>query len=73
MTSVRGQIHDMETYSEPGGQNGQSGQQQQPVEQVEQAVGPVVSLEKGDIEFWALIAQTVLLYLIWRELSRGGL
>lgn len=71
MTSVRGQIRDMETYSDPE-QNQQSGQQQQPAEQVEQAVGPVISMEKGDIEFWAQIGQLILLYLIWRELSRGA-
>lgn len=33
-----------------------------------QAVGPVISLEKSDIMFWASIGQLVLLYLIWRKL-----
>ena len=53
-------------------------QKQQPpdetrqVETVEQAVEPVVSLEKGDLEFWMMVVQTLLLWLILRELSRGG-
>ncbi len=37
------------------------------------ALGPVLDLEKGDAQFWMDVAKVVLLYLIWRELSRGGL
>lgn len=37
------------------------------VETVEAAVEPVISLEKGDLEFWMQVTTVVLLYLIWRE------
>jgi hypothetical protein len=33
-------------------------------------VDAVLSFEKGDIEFWLRIAQVVLLFLIWREVSQ---
>jgi len=36
------------------------------------ALGPVLDWEKTDVEFWMQVAQVVLLYLILRELRRGG-
>jgi len=71
MTSVRNQIQQMDEYSPPG-QSGQSGSGQ-PAGPVESTVGPVVSMEKTDIEFWAQVGQFILLLLIWRELRGGGL
>lgn len=35
-------------------------------------IDAVVSLEKGDIEFWARIGTVILLFLIWQELKRQG-
>lgn len=33
---------------------------------------PVLDWEKSDVQFWMDVAQVVLLFLIWREISRGG-
>ncbi|APW99404.1 hypothetical protein CHINAEXTREME_17225 [Halobiforma lacisalsi AJ5] len=41
-------------------------------ETVADAVDPVIGLEKGKAEFWMQVAQLLLLYLILRELQRGG-
>lgn len=41
-------------------------------ETVGAAVSPVMQLEKTDVQFWCNVATVVLLFLIWRELSRGG-
>jgi hypothetical protein len=35
-------------------------------------VAPVVSLEKGDLEFWMQVAAVVLLFLIYREMARAN-
>jgi len=48
-----------------GQPSGGSGSRQQ--ETVGTTLGPVLDLEKGDAEFWLMVAQTVLLYLILRE------
>jgi len=42
------------------------------VDSIGGAVAPVVSLEKGDLEFWTQVAILVVLVLIYRELRRGG-
>lgn len=34
-------------------------------------VAPVVSLEKGDIEFWLRVFTVILLWMILQELKRG--
>lgn len=38
-----------------------------------EAIDPVLSLEKSDVQFWLQVAQVLLLYLILRELQRGGI
>lgn len=59
------------TTSEGGGQAGT--QQRDPVEaSVPGEVAPIVSLEKGDLEFWLQVATVVLLYMILQELKRGS-
>jgi hypothetical protein len=39
---------------------------------VAESLGPVLDAEKTDIEFWMMVAQTVLLLVIARELRSGG-
>lgn len=46
--------------------------QQQRADSVGEAVGPVVQLEKTDVQMWADVLTVVLLILIWRELVRQG-
>lgn len=36
------------------------------------AVAPVLTLEKGDLEFWTQVATLVVLVLIYSELRRQG-
>lgn len=38
-------------------------------EQAANPAAPVMQLEKGDIEMWCQVAQVVLLFLIWREVT----
>jgi len=38
---------------------------------VGQTLGPVLSWEKNDVEFWLQVAQLIALYLILRELRRA--
>ena len=33
------------------------------------ALGPVTNLEKGDLHFWATVAQLVVLLMIYREVA----
>lgn len=42
------------------------------VDTVSEAVDPVVSFEKGDIQFWMQVATVVLLLLIYRELAHAS-
>lgn len=37
-----------------------------------QAAQPVLQLEKTDVQMWADVLTVLLLFLIWRELARGG-
>jgi len=41
------------------------------VETVDEAVAPIISLERGDVQFWLQVIQVLLLYLILRELGRA--
>jgi len=41
------------------------------VETPTQAVSPVISLERGDVQFWLQVIQVILLYLILREIGRA--
>jgi len=54
--------------------NGQATTQQQGQTQVQTPgeIDAIVSLEKTDLEFWLQVATFFLLYLIYRELQRGG-
>lgn len=65
MSNFRDTIHDSPQY-----------QGQQANEQPEtpaEAVEPLIQLEKGDMEFWMDVATVVLLFLIYREMLRGGM
>lgn len=77
---VRDQIHETDEYQAQVQQDQESGSQPavdaagsmgQDGNTVGNALGPVLSWEKTDVEFWMQAVQVVLLYLILREL-RGG-
>ena len=59
-------------------QQQQAQAQRQPTQQAQQqgtvgeALGPVLDAEKTDLEFWMMVAQTVLLLIIARELRSRG-
>lgn len=40
------------------------------VETANEAVAPIISLERADVQFWLQVIQVLLLYLILRELGR---
>lgn len=70
--SFRKSLHESEEFQAVSG-NGKGGQRQsQPNVEVPEPVDPVISLEKSDVEFWLQVAQLIMLYLIWRELSGGA-
>jgi len=50
----------------------QAQRQQNQNKTVGESVAPLFDAEKGDIEFWLLVTQTVLLLIIARELRSGG-
>jgi len=50
----------------------QAQRQQNKNKTVGESVAPLFDAEKGDIEFWLLVTQTVLLLIIARELRSGG-
>jgi len=68
------------TISQARRQERQQQQQAQAQEQRQQrsqgtvadSLGPVLDAEKTDIEFWMMVAQTVLLLIIARELRSRG-
>jgi ribosomal protein L44E len=47
-------------------------QQRRSADTVGGALEPVLDAEKTDIQFWMMVAQTVLLLVIARELRSGG-
>jgi hypothetical protein len=47
-------------------------QNPQEADTVGDALAPVMSLEKGDLQFWSNVLTVVLLFLIYRELLRQG-
>lgn len=49
-------------------QQGQNATSAQSAESVGDAVGPVISLEKSDLEFWVQVAQLAVLIMILRRL-----
>lgn len=70
-------LHETPAYEEAAGETAEGGgqatvQQDQLQASVPGEIAPVVSLEKGDIEFWLNVATVVLLYMIYRELQRQG-
>jgi len=75
--------HFAETLDEvTGGTISQARQREQAQEQAQrhqnqnktvgESVAPLFDAEKGDIEFWLLVTQTILLLIIARELRSGG-
>ena len=72
MSNFRDKLHETPEYQATAGQQAQQQAQQQAsqAETVTQAAGPVLQLEKGDLQFWTQVATMILLFLIWRELAR---
>lgn len=62
---VRDQIHSTPEYQATVAESTANTESSNPV-------GPLIQLEKGDVEFWLEVAQVVLLVLILLELRRGG-
>ena len=61
-------------YQQATAQSGGQRQAQQDAGEVPvpDQVDAVVSLEKGDIEFWLRVATVILLWMILQELKRGS-
>lgn len=68
---IREQIRSTPEYQEIEGSQDQQVQQTQQ-KTVGDSLAPVLSWEKGDVEFWLQVAQLVALLLILRELQGGG-
>lgn len=69
---MREQLRQRQEFQELAGDTGPQVNQTREAETVTEAVEPVISLEKSDIEFWLTVLQVVLLYLILRELQGGS-
>lgn len=63
---VREQIHD--TPEMKARKSRQEAGTTQSVDTVGEAVGPVISLEKSDLEFWVQVAQLVVLIMLLRRM-----
>lgn len=72
MSNFRNQLKQTDEYQEIVGQAQEAVQDQQQVETVSEAVEPVVSFEKGDLQFWMQVATLLLLFAIYRELARAN-
>lgn len=71
---IREQIHSTPEYQQVAGQQGDgstASAQPRQAATVGDALAPVMSWEKGDVEFWLQVAQLVILVMILREM-RGG-
>lgn len=69
----RENLHESSEYQEIAGQAAtEATQATQAPEQVPDSVAPVISLEKGDLEFWMQVTTVILLFLIYRELARAN-
>ncbi|MBZ6496020.1 hypothetical protein [Natrinema longum] len=68
---VREQIRNSEEYQQIVAEQQAQQQQQVQSQQVPEAVDPVVSLEKTDLDFLTQLAILFMLVLIYRELKRG--
>lgn len=72
MSEFRNKLRQTQEYQALAGQQQpQAPTDTRQVESVTEAVDPVVSLEKSDVQFWLQVVQLVVLLLILREL-RGG-
>lgn len=69
MAQFRDRIQQSEHYQAA---EEQAEQAQPRADSVGAAVGPVVQLEKTDVQMWADVLTVVLLFLIWREIRQGG-
>lgn len=54
-----------------GGGDGASSSDGQPADPLE-ALDAVTDLEKGDVQFWCIVIQTIVLAAIWYELHGGS-
>lgn len=70
--SFREELQKTEEYQDISGESDEATQQVRQVETPQQAVAPVISLEKTDVQFWAIITQTVLLFLIYQQIKQQG-
>jgi len=66
----RQRIHELDEYQEITQPSPE--QQAQTAETAREAVDPVISLEKNDVQFWLQVAQVVLLFAIYRQLAMEG-
>jgi len=69
---VRGQIRDSEFYQPPESQTVAAAKQTAEATGSSGSgpeVGPLISWEKTDVEFWLQVAQVVLLFLILRDVG----
>jgi hypothetical protein len=72
--ALKDTIHGMNEYqqlTEPPDTPDQDVSEPRRVETPTQAVSPVISLERGDVQFWLQVIQVILLYLILREIGRN--
>jgi hypothetical protein len=70
--TFRENLHNSQEYQEVTGQAGANTPVEERAQRDVPVAGPVISLEKTDIEFWLQVLQVVLLILIYRELTGGG-
>jgi hypothetical protein len=64
--TFKDKLHESAEYQALAGDQ----QQDQEPETVPEAAGPVLQLEKTDLQFWMQVLTVLLLFLIWRELAR---
>jgi hypothetical protein len=77
--ALREKLHETPEYqATAGGPSGGQGSGQartqsgQGSPQVPGEIAPIVSLEKGDIEFWLRVLTVILLWMIYQELRRNS-
>jgi hypothetical protein len=70
--TFRNELRKTDEFREIAGETARDPSETRTVETPQEAVDPVMSLEKSDVQFWMQVVQVLLLYLILRELSRGG-
>ena len=71
--SFKDALRETDEYQALASQSNGDGDEGQPANDVvPESVAPIVSLEKTDMEFWMQVVTVLLLFLIYRELSRAN-